>query len=62
MNLTDEQFTSRRAATVLGDVGCTGTEDEVTDCSYSSPRGCGELDDAGVVCQGKERCKLSSFD
>ena len=62
VNLTDEQFTSRRAATVLGDVGCAGTEDEVTDCSYRSRPGCGELDDAGVVCQGKERCKLSSFD
>ena len=52
MNLTDEQFTSRKAATIIGDVRCTGTENKVTDCSYRSQPGCGELDDAGVVCQG----------
>ena len=54
MNLTREEFTSRRAAALIGDVGCTGTEDTVTDCSYSSWPGCGEFNDAGVVCQSKE--------
>ena len=54
VNLTREEFTSRKAAAVVGDVGCTGTENYLTDCSYRFRPGCGELDDAGVVCQGKE--------
>ena len=54
VNLTREEFTSRRAAAIISDVGCTGTEDKLTDCLYSAWPGCGELSDAGVVCQSKK--------
>ena len=40
----------------LDDVGCTGSENNLIDCSRSSTVRCsrGHLDDAGVRCQGLE--------
>ena len=53
MNLTHEEFTSIVEAAEIGHVRCTGREDTLTDCFYISRPACGDLDDAGVVCQGK---------
>ena len=36
----------------LNDVGCTGSETNLTDCTRSSTVSCRHLDDAGVRCQG----------
>ena len=53
VNLTHEEFTSNVAAVLIGGARCSGREDALTDCFYISRPGCGELDDAGVVCQSK---------
>ena len=58
INLTNEEFTTTVSASVVGDVRCTGTEDELTDCFYISHPGCTALDDAGAVCQGKNKSYL----
>ena len=52
INLTREEFTSITTVAAIGDVRCSGTEERLTDCLYIPRPGCGELDDAGVVCQG----------
>ena len=54
INLTHEEYTSSVKSAAIGDVRCTGAEDRLTDCFHISQSGCGELDDAGVVCQGKK--------
>ena len=42
----------------LDNVGCTGHEANLIDCTRSSSVYCyrGHLEDAGVRCQGSERC------
>ena len=52
INLTHEEFTSNVTTAAITDVDCTGIENQLTDCSYSSQPLCSPLDDAGVVCQG----------
>ena len=52
INLTREEFATTAAPTVVTNVACTGTENKLTDCSYSSETTCGLLNDAGIVCQG----------
>ena len=52
LNLTHEEFHSRVTPTVLSNVACVGTENELSSCSYSSFTSCGLLNDAGVICQG----------
>ena len=52
INLTHEEFTSNVTTAAITDVDCTGIENQLTDCSYSSQPICSPLDDAGVVCQG----------
>ena len=52
LNLTHEEFHSRVSPTAISNVACVGTENELTDCSYSPLTTCGVLNDAGVVCQG----------
>ena len=44
----------------LDDVGCTGNEINLTDCSQSSTVHCssGHLQDAGVRCQGLKGAKM----
>ena len=41
---------------LMDDVGCTGSEANLADCSYSSTINCagGHSEDAGVRCQGLE--------
>ena len=52
--MTQEEFTSIIDTAIISSVRCTGTEDRLTDCFYLYQPGCDELDDAGVVCQGKK--------
>ena len=61
--MTREEFTSIVEAAAIGDVRCSGREGRLTDCFYISRPSCSELDDAGVVCQGKiwETVKITSF-
>ena len=37
---------------LLTEVACTGEEEELTACSYSTHHSCGPGEAAGVVCQG----------
>ena len=53
LNLTDEEFHTVVAPTAIVDVACLGTENRLTECSYSTSPTCGLLNDAGVICQGK---------
>ena len=52
LNLTHEEFHTVVAPTAITDVACLGTENELTECSYSTSTTCGLLNDAGVICQG----------
>ena len=53
INLTQEEFVSVSVPAVISDVECTGVEIGLNQCSYSPLAACGELDDAGVICQSK---------
>ena len=53
LNLTHEEFHTVVAPTAITDVACVGTENKLTECSYSTSATCGLLNDAGVICQGK---------
>ena len=53
LNLTHEAFHSTVAPTAISNVGCDGTENELTECSYSTMNTCDLLNDAGVICQGQ---------
>ena len=52
LNLTHEEFHTVVAPTVITDVSCVGTENKLTECSYSTSPTCDVLNDAGVICQG----------
>ena len=60
LNLTHEEFHSRVSPTAISNVACVSTENELTDCSYSPLTSCDPLNDAGVVCQGRN-CKIAIF-
>ena len=48
----------------LANVGCTGSENNLNDCSRSTTVSClgGHLEDAGVRCQGLEKwCTVVAF-
>ena len=51
--MTHEEFHTMVAPTAITDVACLGTENKLTECSYSTSPTCGPLNDAGVICQGK---------
>ena len=53
---SNAHFGAGTGAIYLDDVGCTGSETNLIDCSRSSTVRCsrGHLDDAGVRCQGLE--------
>ena len=53
LNLTHEEFHTTAAPTLLSSVGCLGSEDMLMDCSYSNESECGQLNDAGAICQGR---------
>ena len=65
MSLTDAvafsnaRFGAGTGAIYLDDVGCTGSETRLIDCSRSSTVYCyyGHSEDAGVRCQGLEKYK-----
>jgi len=65
MSLTDAvafsnaHFGAGTGAIYLDDVGCTGSETRLIDCSRSSTVYCyyGHSEDAGVRCQGLEKYK-----
>ena len=52
LNLTHEEFHTVVAPTAITDVSCVGTENKLTECSYSTSPTCDLLNDAGVICQG----------
>ena len=52
LNLTHEEFSTIVAPTVISSVGCTGSEVALTDCPHSDLSVCGQLNDAGAICQG----------
>ncbi len=47
----------------LDDVGCSGSESSLTQCSHPSigTHNCGHSEDAGVVCFGKSKFLLFTF-
>jgi hypothetical protein len=51
LNLTHEEFSTIVAPTVLSSVGCVGSEVNLTDCPHSDLGVCGQLNDAGAICQ-----------
>lgn len=53
--LTDSIFTEERAALLLRDVQCNGSESTLLSCDHNNfiQTNCGPLEDAGVVCQRK---------
>ena len=52
--MTHEEFHTVVAPTAITDVSCVGTENKLTECFYMTSTACSQLNDAGVVCQGKE--------
>ena len=40
-------------AIVMDEVGCTGVESSLLDCTFSI-HNCGHQEDAGVICEGNE--------
>ena len=55
MAFSNAYFGSGAGTILLDDVGCTGNETNLTDCTRSSTVSCisGNSEDAGVRCQGK---------
>ena len=55
MSFSNAYFGSGTGTILLDDVGCTGSETNLTDCTRSSTVSCfgGHSEDAGVRCQGK---------
>ena len=48
---TGAYFGRGSAPILLDDVGCSGTESKLTDCSYDSSTGdCTHSEDAGAIC------------
>ncbi len=51
--MSEELFSDSTRSITLTDLNCTGFEEEITECLYSTDSLlCGDLIDAGVVCQG----------
>ena len=40
----------------MDNVQCTGTENNLVDCTYLSTHNCGHFEDAGVTCGGTPQC------
>ena len=55
MAFSNAYFGAGTGTIFLNDVGCTGSETNLTDCTRSSTVSCisGHSEDAGVRCQGK---------
>ena len=53
--LTNSIFSEERAALLLRDVNCNGSESNLLACEHNTllQTNCGPLEDAGVVCQGR---------
>ena len=56
LNLTHEEFSTIVAPTVLSSVACVGSEVNLSDCPHSDLGVCGQLNDAGAICQGMNPC------